>query len=61
MASPLVAGTAALVTALNPGLKAVDIAKRLATDSSTVCNTNFRKIDAAAAVADVVPPATVCN
>lgn len=61
MATPLVAGTAALVRALNPALKLVDIAQRLRSDAAMLCNSNFHGVNAAAAVANVVPPASVCK
>ena len=61
MAAPLAAGTAALVRSLKPGMKAVDVAKRLVRASATLCGgAPQRVLDAAAAVTNVVPPDTVC-
>ena len=60
MAAPLVAGTAALVRALNPGMKADDIARRVIRISAKLCGTQLRQVDAAAALLNVVPADTTC-
>jgi subtilisin family serine protease len=55
MATPLAAGTAALVLAALPdprGVLPLDVAKRLADRSVLLCGTSIRKLDAAAAVSD---------
>ena len=61
MAAPLAAGTAALVRALNPGLSARDVARRLATTSGNLCGTKMRRLDAEAAVKNVLPAAINCR
>ena len=60
MAAPLVAGTAALVRALNPGMKADDVARRVIRISAKLCGTQLRQVDAAAALLNVVPADTTC-
>lgn len=61
MAAPLAAGTAALVRSLKPGMKPVDVVKRVLRASATLCGgAQQRVVDAAAAVTNVVPPDTVC-
>lgn len=60
MAAPITAGVAALVWSRNPAWKPVDVTKRITERSATLCGTALRRVDAAAAVADFVPPATVC-
>ena len=61
MAAPLAAGTAVLVRALNPGLSPRDVAKRLATTSGNLCGTQMRRLDAEAAVKNVLPAAINCR
>jgi hypothetical protein len=61
MAAPLFAGTAALLRAINPGMKPDEILRRIGSRSSALCGTNLRQIDAAAALRDVNPPNTVCR
>lgn len=61
MASPLVAGTAALLLALNANQRADDVIKRIQARSATLCGNNLREVDAAAAVQDRPAPATVCR
>ena len=61
MAAPWVAGTAALVRALNPGLKPKNLTRRLVRLSSALCGTQLRQIDAAAAVLNVAPPDNACR
>lgn len=61
MASPLTAGTAALLRAAQPGMPATDLVRRLKRASAMLCGTNLRQLDAAAALSDVTPPAIVCR
>jgi thermitase len=60
MAAPLVAGTAALVLAVDPGLTPDGVARRLARRSAALCGTGLRQVDAAAALLDQAPAATIC-
>lgn len=60
MATPLMAGVAALVKARQPDWKPVDVTKRLLDRSAALCGSALRRVDAEGAVADAVPPATVC-
>jgi subtilisin family serine protease len=61
MASPLAAGTAALVRAQDLRVAPADVVKRIKRMTSTLCGTALRQVDAAAAVTNVVPPAVVCK
>jgi subtilisin family serine protease len=60
MATPLVAGTAALIRAANPDWKPVDVTKRMMDRSSSTCGTSIRRIDSWAAVADFTPLDAAC-
>jgi subtilisin family serine protease len=60
MAAPMVAGTAALVRARNPGLAPKDVATRIERISLNLCGTWLRQVDAAAALLNVVPPDPTC-
>jgi subtilisin family serine protease len=63
MASPLAAGTAALVLATLPdprGVLPLDITTRLLGRSAPLCGTTLRKIDAAAAATDTQAPEPPC-
>jgi subtilisin family serine protease len=60
MAAPLAAGVAALLKARNPDWKPVDVTKRLADRSAMLCGTTLRRVDAAGAVQDQVPPDIAC-
>ena len=60
MAAPLAAGVAALVLARNPDWKPVDVTKRLTDRSALLCATSLRRLDAAGAVRDFVPPDILC-
>jgi subtilisin family serine protease len=60
MATPLASGVAALVKARNPDWKPVDVTKRLEDRSALLCGTALRRVDAAGAVNDQVPPDIVC-
>jgi subtilisin family serine protease len=60
MAAPLAAGTAALVMAREPGLVPRDVARRLVRASGNLCGTKLRRIDAAAALQNLVPPDAAC-
>jgi subtilisin family serine protease len=61
MASPLAAGTAALVRSLNLGLLPKDVARRIKRTASTLCGTALRQVDTAAAVANIEPPSSSCR
>jgi subtilisin family serine protease len=61
MASPLAAGTAALVRAVEPGLAAKDVARRLKRTASVLCGTDIRQVDTYAAVANIEPPSSSCR
>lgn len=50
MAAPLAAGVAALVVAVQPGIAAREVVRRLSRSASALCGTDIRQIDAAAAV-----------
>jgi subtilisin family serine protease len=60
MASPLTAGTVALVRAANPAMTPKDVARRVTRISANLCGTNLRQVDAAAALQNVVPTDIVC-
>jgi subtilisin family serine protease len=60
MATPLVAGVAALLKQANPDWKPVDITKRIAERSAEMCGTGIRRVDALAAVQDYVPNTPSC-
>jgi subtilisin family serine protease len=60
MATPFVAGLAALLLERNPDWKPVDVTKRLLDRSAALCDSELRRVDAFGAVFDQVPPATVC-
>jgi subtilisin family serine protease len=61
MAAPLVAGTAALVRALEPAQAPKDVVQRVKRASAALCGTSFRQVDAAAALTNVVPPSIACR
>ena len=61
MASPLVAGTAALLLAANPSMRGDDVIKRIQSRSALLCGTALREVDAAAALQDRAAPGTVCQ
>jgi subtilisin family serine protease len=60
MATPIVAGVAALLRAANPSWKAVDVTKRMLDRSSMVCGTTLRQVDASGSLRDYVPPEPTC-
>jgi subtilisin family serine protease len=60
MASPLTAGTVALVRAANPAMSPKDVARRVIRVSANLCGTNLRQIDATAALQNVAPADIVC-
>ena len=60
MAAPLAAGTAALVRSLDLTLRPQDVVQRLRSASAMLCGTQLRQVDAAAAVANVVPAPIAC-
>jgi len=60
MASPFVAGLAALVLERNPDWKPVDVSSRLLDRSAELCDTALRRIDAFGAVLDQDPPTPTC-
>lgn len=53
MAAPMVAGTAALLRARFPAMKAVDLARRLESTGSALCGTDLLQVDAQAALTGV--------
>jgi subtilisin family serine protease len=61
MAAPLVAGTAALVLGMDPGLTPERVARRLLKGSAKLCGTALRQIDAASAMLDGVPAGVNCR
>ena len=61
MAAPMAAGAAALLRAREPGLAPRDVARRLSRFSAELCGSKLRRIDAAAALQNSAPPATVCR
>lgn len=61
MATPLVAGIAALAKARNPDWKPVDVTKRLTDRSVALCNTALRRVDARGAVFDEDLPGPTCK
>ena len=61
MAAPLAAGAAALLRAKEPTLLPRDVARRLTLVSAALCGAKLRRIDAAAALLNTAPPATVCR
>ncbi len=61
MAAPLAAGTAALVRSLDLSVAPAEIIRRLKRTTSVLCGTGLRQVHAAAAVANVAPPAVICH
>ena len=61
MAAPLAAGAAALLRAKEPRLLPRDVVRRLTLVSAALCGAKLRRIDAAAALLNTAPPATVCR
>jgi subtilisin family serine protease len=61
MASPLAAGTAALVLSANPGMAPKDVARRLKRTASVMCGTFLRQVDAYAALANIEPLSSSCR
>jgi subtilisin family serine protease len=55
MASPLVAGAAALVRAANRSMAVEDVVKRLESSGSRLCHAHLGQLDAAAAVSNSAP------
>ncbi len=60
MSTPLASGVAALVLARNPDWKPVDVTKRLLDRATQLCGTGLKGLHAQGAVADFVPPGSVC-
>ncbi|MBS0447767.1 MAG: S8 family serine peptidase [Proteobacteria bacterium] len=58
MASPLAAGTAALVMQLFPALTAKDVADRIENASTAMCNVNQRQIDALGSIKGTKAPSS---
>jgi subtilisin family serine protease len=56
MASPIVAGAAALVRAANRSMAVDDVVKRLESSGSKLCGAHLAQLDVAAAVANASPP-----
>jgi subtilisin family serine protease len=61
MATPLLAGTAALVRSLDLGAAPKDVVQRLKRSTAQLCATQMRQIDAAAAVANTAAAPVVCH
>ena len=61
MASPLVAGVAALVRAANRSMPVEDVVKRLESSASKLCDGHLAQLDAAAAVANVPRDKSTCK
>ena len=61
MAAPLAAGSAALLRAMNPGMKPDEVIRRLISRTSALCGASLRQIDAYAALRDVQPANTICK
>ena len=60
MASPLAAGTAALLRSQDVNLAPTDVVRRIKRSSAMLCGTNLRQVDAAAAVTNTVPANITC-
>ncbi|MBK7470932.1 MAG: S8 family serine peptidase [Betaproteobacteria bacterium] len=60
MASPLFAGTAALVRSVNPDMKPEEVLRRIGSRSAALCGSNLEQIDAYAAVRDAKPRRADC-
>lgn len=60
MSTPLASGVAALVLAQHPDWKPVDVTKRLLDRATQLCGTGLKGLHAHGAVADFVPPDSVC-
>lgn len=60
MASPLAAGTAALLRSLDTMMTPADVITRIKRSSAMLCGTNIRQVDAAAAVTNTVPANITC-
>lgn len=60
MASPLAAGTAALVRSQDINMPPSDVVRRIQRSSAMLCGTNLRQVDAAAAVTNTVPANITC-
>ena len=60
MAAPLAAGTAALLRSLDVGMAPTDVVNRVRRASAMLCGTQLRQVDAAAALSNIVPVATLC-
>jgi subtilisin family serine protease len=62
MASPLVAGTAALVRSLDLQMAPADVVRRIKRNSATLCaGAQLRQVDALGAVSNLTPPPVVCR
>jgi subtilisin family serine protease len=61
MAAPLVAGTAALVRALDLQLPARDVLRRITRTTASLCGTALRGVDAAAAVKNLPAAPVTCR
>ena len=60
MASPLVAGTAALLRSLDVDMVPTDVVVRIKRSSAMLCGTNLRQVDAVAALTNTVPADITC-
>lgn len=60
MSTPLSSGVAALVLAQHPDWKPIDVTKRLLDRAVKLCGTELKGLQAHGAVADFVPPDSLC-
>lgn len=60
MSTPLASGVAALVLAQHPDWKPIDVTKRLLDRAARLCGTGLKGLHAQGAVADSMPPDSVC-
>ena len=61
MASPLAAGTAALLRSMDLRMAPTDVVKRLKRTTAVLCGTALRQVDAGAAVNNRIPPSSNCR
>lgn len=61
MAAPLAAGTAALIRSMDLRKTPKDVVRQLLRNTTTLCGTALRQVDAAAAVNNTAPVFTACR